>query len=120
MQRKYGNNRIPLQIADGQSEGTRDILRGRPHSLRSSCHSLLPRLHQQILQIQQSLLARVHINKRRRDSGLARSTRSAYFVHVILDFLWHRVNDDMLDLVEVETFRGDTGGDHDVFGAGFK
>ena len=97
-----------------------------PHEHRTTesnhhkADALLPRLHQQILEIQQRLLGRAHVDKRRRDARLAAPARTPDLVHVVLDLLWHGEDDDVLDVVEVESFGGDAGCDHDVFGAGFK
>lgn len=51
----------------------------------------LLRLLEQVLQVEQRLLRRVHVDKRRCDSRLARPTGAADLVDVVLDLLRHRV-----------------------------
>jgi len=41
-------------------------------------------------------------------------------MHVVLDLLWHGKDDDVLDVVEIETLGRDARGDHDVLGAGLE
>ena len=83
-------------------------------------NALLPRLHQQVLEIQQRLFRRAHIHKRRRDPRPTAPARPPDLVHVILDLFGHGKDDDVLNVVEVEPLGGDAGRDHDVFGARFE
>ena len=126
----------------GESTGSRRVREFIP----------LLRLHQQILQIQQRLLLSVHVDERRRDTRLSRTTSSTDLMDVIFDLLRHGVvlegtskegrgvsvpkkekkgregrerrevgtNDNVLDLVEIKTFRGDSRSNHNVLGSGLE
>ena len=83
-------------------------------------NTLLPRLHQQVLEIQQRLFRRAHVHKRRRDARFATPPRTPNLVHIVLDLFWHGKDDDVLNVVEVEPFGGDARRNHDVLGAGFE
>ena len=89
-------------------------------SSRERANALLPRLHQQIFEIQQRLFGRTHVHKRGRDARFAAPARTPDLVHVVLDLFRHGKDDDVLDVVEVESFGGNAGRDHDVFGARFE
>lgn len=123
----------------GESTGSRRVTEDTP----------LLRLHQQILQIQQRLLLSVHVDERRRDTRLSRTTSSTDLMDVIFDLLRHGVvlegtskegrgisvpkkekkgregrevgtNDNVLDLVEIKTFRGDSRSNHNILGSGLE
>lgn len=81
---------------------------------------LLAGLHEEVLEVEQGLLGRVHVHERGRDPGLPAAARAPDLVHVVLDLLGHGEDDDVLDVVEVETFRGDAGRDHHVLCAGLE
>ena len=81
---------------------------------------LLACLHEKILQIQQRLFCSVHIDKRRCNSGLAAATGTADLMDVVFDLLWHTEDDDVLDIVEVETFGCNARRHHHVFFPAFK
>lgn len=80
-------------------------------------YALLFRLHQEVFQIQQSLLAGIHVDEGGGNTSLAGTTGTTDLMDVILNLFRHRVHDDMLDFVEIESFARDARGDHDVFGA---
>ena len=108
-----------------------DALQERGHPTRRISHqakaksvsrgrSLLAGFHEQILEIEERLLGRVHVNERGCDAGFAATARTANLVDVVLDLLGHGEDDDVLDIVEVKTLRGDTGSNHNVLSAGLE
>jgi hypothetical protein len=84
------------------------------------CDLLLASFHQEILQIQQRLFWRVHVNKRCCNACLAASSSPANLMNVVLDFFGHRKNDDVLDFTEVEAFRRDARSHHDILRPGLE
>ena len=48
------------------------------------------------------------------------SSRAPNLMHVILDLLWHREYDNMLDVIKDEALGSDARSNQDVFGAGFE
>ena len=82
-----------------------------------NCDALLAGFHEKVLEVEQRLLGRVHVDERGRDTGLAATARTADLVHVVLDFLGHGEDDDVLDVVEVETLGCDAGRDHHILRA---
>ena len=82
--------------------------------------ALLPGLHEEVLEVEQGLLGRVHVHERGRDPGLPAAARATNLVHVVLDLLGHGEDDDVLDVVEVEALGRDARGDHHVLRAGLE
>ena len=80
----------------------------------------MPRLHQEILEIQQRLLGRAHVDKRGCDARLAAPARAPDLVYIVLDLLGHGKDDDVLNVSKVEPFGRNAGCDHDVLGARFE
>ena len=78
-------------------------------------YALLAGFHKQVLQVEQGLLGRIHVDERGCDTGLATTTRTADLVDVVLDLLRHGEDDDVLDIVEVKPFGGNARSDHHVF-----
>lgn len=76
---------------------------------------LLASFHQQILKVQKCLLRCVHIDKRRRYSCLSASTSPPYLMHIVFDLLRHGENDNVLDVVEIQSLGRNTGSNHDIF-----
>ena len=81
---------------------------------------LLSSLHQQVLKIQQSLLWRIHIHKRGRNTGLPATACTTNLVDVILNLLRHGEDNYVLNVVEIETLGSNAGGNHDILGSGFE
>ena len=81
---------------------------------------LLASLQEKVLQIEQRLLRRVHIDERGRNAGLAATARTTDLMDVVLDLLGHGEDDDVLDVVEVETFGSDARGHHYILRAGLE
>lgn len=80
-------------------------------------YSLLPRLYQEVLEIEQSLLWRVHVHERGRNTSLPATTCTPDLMHVVFDLLWHREDNDVLDIIEVQPFGCDARCDDDILGA---
>lgn len=52
--------------------------------MRDQRDALLFRLHEQVLQVEERLLRRLHVDKRRRDTRLARTTRTTTLMGIVL------------------------------------
>lgn len=65
---------------------------------------LLTCLHQQILQIEQRLFWSVHVDESSGNTSLPATTGTAYLMYVVLDLLGHGEDNDVLNIVKVETF----------------
>ena len=70
-------------------------------------YALLAGFHEKVLEVEQRLLGRVHVDERGRDTGLAAAARTADLVNVVLDLFRHGEDDDVLDVVEVQTLGSD-------------
>src|SRR5260221_14204308 len=76
---------------------------------------LLASFHEEIFQIEESLLWCVHVHKGGRNSSFAATSCSSNLMDIIFDFLRHRKDDDMLNIIEIETFRSNARCNHHVF-----
>jgi hypothetical protein len=99
--------------------------------------ALLLGLHEKVLEIEQRLLRRLHVDKRRGNSRLARTSRTSDLMNVVLlnafrmdvspsspqgrvkttthlDLLGHGEIDNVLNLGEIESLGRDGTGNHDV------
>lgn len=62
---------------------------------------LLTCFHQKVLEIQQGLLGRVHVDKCRRNAGLAAASCSSDLVNIVFNLFWHREDNDVLNVIEI-------------------
>ena len=81
---------------------------------------LLSCLNQQVLQIQKSLLLRVHIDKGSRNSRFPISPGSSNLMDIIFNLFRHCKDDDVLNLREIEALGSNARCNHDVLCAGFE
>ena len=92
----------------------------KPITRRGDDHSLLASFHEQVLEVKQRLLRRVHIHERRCNSCLAATSSTPNLMDVVFDLLRHGEDDDVLDVIEVQTLGGDARRDHDILCAGLE
>ena len=71
-------------------------------------YALLAGFHKQVLQIQQRLLRRIHVDEGGRDTRLPASSGTTDLMHIIFDFFGHGEDDNVLDVVEVQSLGGDS------------